>query len=94
MLTVISVLVVLSGILPVVLSHPGVDPLIGTASHYTPIRFARTACEGKIGSSKLPRQSTLSQQVKDYGIAELDAEEDFVSGALATDHRVSARLEK
>ncbi|GLU15454.1 hypothetical protein SLE2022_319440 [Rubroshorea leprosula] len=50
---IISVLVVLSGVLPVVLSHAGGDLLIGTASHYTSICFARTVCEDKIDSPKL-----------------------------------------
>ncbi|GLT55664.1 hypothetical protein SLA2020_287650 [Shorea laevis] len=51
---IISVIIAPFGVLPVVLSDAGVDPPTGTASHYTPMRFARTPCEAKIGSSKLP----------------------------------------
>ncbi|GLT45667.1 hypothetical protein SLA2020_194830 [Shorea laevis] len=55
---------------PLVLSHAAVDPLIGTASHYTPIRFARTACEDKMGSSKLAPSIypiAASERLRDRG---------------------------
>ncbi|GLT72815.1 hypothetical protein SLA2020_447160 [Shorea laevis] len=53
-MSTIFVIIVFCGVLPVVLSQSGGDLLIGTASHYTPIPCSRTACEYKIGSSKLP----------------------------------------
>ncbi|GLT34118.1 hypothetical protein SLA2020_086590 [Shorea laevis] len=49
---VVYVLTALFFVTRLVLSHAGVDPPTGTASHYyAPTRFAQTACNG---SSKLP----------------------------------------
>ncbi|GKV16454.1 hypothetical protein SLEP1_g27094 [Rubroshorea leprosula] len=53
-MSTISVFIVLCSVLPVVSSQAGGNLLIGTASHYIPIPFSRTACEDKFGSSKLP----------------------------------------